>query len=76
MVFQVDEEELDYGILMDGYLGGPYAIKYSEVAMAVGAFQIVLGFFIFFRAFQAGIMKDTMRWNGWRFLLVGRLHDR
>lgn len=60
MVFQVAEEELKYGIMMNGYLGGPYAIKYSEVAMTVGAFQIVLGFFIFCRAFQASLMENTM----------------
>lgn len=61
MTFQVGEEGLAHGIMMDNYLGGPYAIKYSEVAMTVGAFQVVLGFFIFFRAFQASLMESSMR---------------
>lgn len=35
-----------------GYLGGPYAITYPEVAITFGCFQTLLGIFIVFRAFQ------------------------
>lgn len=49
---QVAEDQLSNPIA-SGFLSGPYVITYSRIAMAFGAFQVVLGCFILWRATQA-----------------------